>query len=279
MASEQFKHHCVEWAVSNPSQTAKNRALLDSISTSCLQCVNTVLTSGADVNMTEKYSGRTPLMEAVINNDTQCTDKLLEMGADVSKLDCKQKTALIYTVEGRICSVSIDKKLIEAGADVNFKDATGRTALMYSVDNESVKCEVVNALLKKVIGAYNEGADVNKEEAGVNREGTDVNSQDDNGETSLILAATRGHHEVVKALIQAGADVNLFNSMGETALICAAKSDYDKCVDALIKAGADVNVRQHFYCKYYNSVLQVLQSEMSFARYLSHNCGCNWFQY
>ena len=150
--------HSEGCAVVNPSRTLK---LWNAALTGCLECVNTALTSGADVNMTEKYSGRTPLMEAVKNDYSECIDGLLEMGADVNKVDCTQKTAIFYATEGRKYNTNIIIKLFEAGADVNHKDATGRTVLMHAVDNESEKYNVVNALLKKIASVNNEGAGVN----------------------------------------------------------------------------------------------------------------------
>ena len=81
-------HHVESCAVANPSQTLK---LWNATTAGCLACVNAALTSGADVNMTEKYTGRTPLMEAVKKDYTDCIDKLLEMGADVNRVDCKKK--------------------------------------------------------------------------------------------------------------------------------------------------------------------------------------------
>ena len=71
---------------------------------------------------------------------------------------------------------------------MNHNDATGRTVLMHAVDNRYVKCDTVNVLLNKQAGVKNERAHVNNT-------GTCLNIQDEEGATSLILAAKRGHHE------------------------------------------------------------------------------------
>ena len=162
-----------------------------------MECVNTALTSGADVNMTEKYTERTPLIVAVMINSIECIDKLLEMGADVNIVDCTKKTALLYAVEGKKCNVNMITRLVEAGADVNHNDATGRTVLMHAVDNTYVKCDTVNVLFNKQAGVKNERADVNNT-------GTCVNNQDEEGATPLILAAKRGHHEFMEILLHSG---------------------------------------------------------------------------
>ena len=138
-SKENGKHHCEGCAVANPSQTLKNITLWDATLTGCVECVNTALTSGADVNMTEKYTERTPLIVAVMINSIECIDKLLEMGADVNIVDCTKKTALLYAVEGKKCNANMIIRFVEAGADVNHKDATGRTVLMHAVDNTVCK--------------------------------------------------------------------------------------------------------------------------------------------
>jgi len=80
--------------------------------------------------------------------------------------------------------------------------------------------------------------------------GADVNAQDDAGETALSNAASSGHVDLVKLLLEAGADVG---AEGSTAIIQAASSglSYDpegrsqrgEVVNLLIEAGADVNVK------------------------------------
>jgi len=47
-------------------------------------------------------------------------------------------------------------------------------------------------------------------------EGADVNARDCDGDTALMLAAERGHIELVKVLLKNGADVNAANLNGET---------------------------------------------------------------
>ncbi len=66
----------------------------------------------------------------------------------------------------------------------------------------------------------------------------DVNGIDDQGNTSLILAARFGHNDVVTALLIANADVKLKNNEGKTALMLAAEGGHDETVRALTQAGA-----------------------------------------
>ena len=189
------------------------------------------------MNMATKKTGRTPLFEAIINNDSASIDELLQKGADVNKIDSMGRTPLIRALESKFCNINTILKLVDAGADVNHEDSIGKTVLMYLLESgfdtvyslgtmESSLGECVSTFVKK---------------------GANVNYQDKEGNTPLILVAQKYFYSstCVQALLQVGADVNIFNNKGETALIRAAKEGSWMCVDALIKAGAGVNMRQH----------------------------------
>ena len=77
--------------------------------------------------------------------------------------------------------------------------------------------------------------------------GVNVNAADDFGRTPLILAAHKGHAEIVSALLHAGADPNTKNIDGETALMFAAMCGHDDILNALINVGADVNAAENKY--------------------------------
>ena len=59
----------------------------------------------------------------------------------------------------------------------------------------------------------------------------------------MILASTKGHLEVVQALLAKGADVNAKESTGYNALIEASRYGHVKLVQALLAKGADVNAK------------------------------------
>ena len=71
--------------------------------------------------------------------------------------------------------------------------------------------------------------------------GVDVNKANKYGDTPLFWAASGGHTECVKQLIEAKADVNKAANWGYTPLYCAAVVGHKECVKLLIAAGADVN--------------------------------------
>jgi ankyrin repeat protein len=75
---------------------------------------------------------------------------------------------------------------------------------------------------------------INKDHSIVNW--TDVKEQD-----ALMVAAEKGHKDIVEVLIKAGADANHQNYTGSTALMNAACDGHRDIVEVLLKAGAEVN--------------------------------------
>ena len=75
---------------------------------------------------------------------------------------------------------------------------------------------------------------------------TDVEARDEYGRTALREAASGGHDEVVKRLLDAGADVEARDKYGWTALRGAASGGHDDVVKRLLDAGADVEARDKY---------------------------------
>lgn len=72
------------------------------------------------------------------------------------------------------------------------------------------------------------------------RSGQDLNRKNGGGNTALMIAARRGHFDIVNSLM--GSDINAINKKGETALILATRAGHHGIVKLLIDSGADVNV-------------------------------------
>jgi RNA polymerase primary sigma factor len=66
------------------------------------------------------------------------------------------------------------------------------------------------------------------------RRGDDINATDDKGRTPLMLAASRGHTEICRLLVDAGADIGTIDSMGKNALALAVEAGM-RDVEALIE--------------------------------------------
>ena len=71
----------------------------------------------------------------------------------------------------------------------------------------------------------------------------DINAKAQLDVTVLMIAAGLGHTEVVNTLIKAGVDVNAKNKLEATALMAAIENGHVEIVNALIKAGADINAK------------------------------------
>jgi ankyrin repeat protein len=69
--------------------------------------------------------------------------------------------------------------------------------------------------------------------------GADAEAKDANGYFALFIAAQKGHSDVVKIMLDAGADVEVKDSEGHTALYFATQEGHSAVVQLLINAGAD----------------------------------------
>ena len=76
--------------------SVSNLALANAAKKGCLDCVNTAIAAGADVNVTVESTGYTALLEAASERHFDCVQVLAETGVDVNKEDSEQRTALIY---------------------------------------------------------------------------------------------------------------------------------------------------------------------------------------
>ncbi len=146
----------------------------------------------------------------------------------------------------------------------------GRVSPGLTVSTANLLCHAAR------VGSVN---DVNR----LMRSGASVNRADQFGSTALMMAAGRGHHDVLLRLLREGADVyiinpggntalmqaartgqltclmillgvchtsivNFSNQFGETALILATRGGFRRCMQVLLFAGADVNISNSYGC-------------------------------
>ena len=69
--------------------------------------------------------------------------------------------------------------------------------------------------------------------------GFDVNTQDEDGQTLLMLASTFGRDDTVLDLIGAGAILDIRDHVGQTALMCAASEGFENIASDLLHHGAE----------------------------------------
>ena len=73
--------------------------------------------------------------------------------------------------------------------------------------------------------------------------GADVDARSPNGNTPLMLAASRSRLEVVELLLEYGADIDARNERRSTSLILAVEGRSPEVVSALLEGGATTRYR------------------------------------
>ena len=121
----------------------------------------------------------------------------------------------------RMNHLKVVQYLLRHGADVNAPGKWGWTPLLFASDWGCI--EVVRWLIEY---------------------GADVNAKDeDDHQTSLHLAAYRGHFEIARTLLKHNADINARSKLGETPLHLASEDGYVDIVRLLLNHNADTQIR------------------------------------
>ena len=97
------------------------------------------------MNATEKDSGVTPLICAVLNGNIDVVKMLLEKGANVNAKSTGGVTALMAESLDQ-SKVDIAKLLIDKGAEVNAKTKVGVTPLKYSEFSDAAQAEAAQKI-------------------------------------------------------------------------------------------------------------------------------------
>ena len=231
-----------------------------------LKVVEALLSKGAEIDV-EGENHCTPLLLAVWWGHIDISLYLIDHGADVKRKDGCNRTALHYAsergdlkvVKAILCKgaeidvedehrctplmlaagrghIDILLYLIDHGADVNKKDRHKRTALHYASEWGDLK--VVEALLGK-------GADIDVED---DERCTPLMLAARTRHNDILLAAGRGHIDILLYLINHGADVNKKNGCKQTALHYASERGGLKVVETLLGKGADIDVEDDDHC-------------------------------
>ncbi|CAL1543480.1 unnamed protein product, partial [Lymnaea stagnalis] len=222
-----------------------------------LACVRVLVSAGARVDVTDA-NGSTALMYAVLRGHNQCVDVLISSGAVVNIQNANQDSALSLAVLNG--STECVKLLIDAKADVNIQNANQDSALSLAVLNGSAEC--VQLLLAAMAGVKQIHANGNSVlhlscmTSATQKNhlycmyvlllaGSDIDQVDQDGMTSLMVAANNDQFKALKCLLESGANVNKQCRNGRTALFMAASQGHVRVTKYLIENNADIEIKNN----------------------------------
>lgn len=139
---------------------------------------------------------------ASANGYKEIVELLLKAGAKIDERDSEGFTPVMCAAyNGHIETFEL---LLKSGADIKLINQANENALILSISKGCFK--IVELLIKAC-------SDLDY-----------INSRNKRGETSLMIAARRGHRDIVDLLIKSGAQVNLQDKIGDTALMKIAQA-------------------------------------------------------
>jgi ankyrin repeat protein len=174
--------------------------------------VRAQIQAGADVNARD-VGQRTALLHAVRGGQLAVVRALIEAGAGLDERDPDGRTPLMEAARRKEAMPALD--LVAAGADVNLTDKDGLTALMFAAREGTL------AAARAIIRAPQQSS-------------LDALTKET---SALSLAAERGRHALVRALIEAGVGVHK-PEIGGRALQLAAQEEHVDVVRTLMEAKA-----------------------------------------
>ena len=184
-----------------------------------IECVALLLEAGADKDLAD-FEGTTALQLAAQNDAVEIVRLLLEAKTKVDKAvdDSNLQKAVRVAVEKGHSEVA--KLLLVACVDRHVTDSDERTALNLAVE------ETAEVLLE---------------------------AQADKGAKPLLVAAAKGHSEVVKLLLETGLEKDLATPYEKTALRLAVENGHVEIVRLLLEAkGKSAKFKVHKYAAAYD---------------------------
>ncbi|XP_046566178.1 serine/threonine-protein phosphatase 6 regulatory ankyrin repeat subunit B-like [Haliotis rubra] len=170
------------------------------------------------------------MLVAAQQGDLDRLTEILDTGIDINSQDLMfSETAVVAAC--RYGCTDIVKFLVSKGANVNIQTKNGGTGLHVAVINSKIPC------LEFLLTCPDIMKDVH----------------DDLGMTPIMVAAHRGHHKVMAALIKYGCRLDTTNNKGKAAIHLTqlpyqghvGHHDGFQCLKHLTDAGVDINTTDH----------------------------------
>lgn len=213
--------------------------------------VQILIDAGAKLDAGAK-NGSTPLHEAINRNHILIAKKLINQGVNTEATDMEGRTPLHLAVEKLLIRRII--LLIDKGARVKTAAKDGRTPLHAALSHGQRGLRVAQMLLAA-------GADVNaKAQDGssvlhivaqcsdlfgllniLSKLALDVDSNDEYGQTPLLIAIYMENWKAAELLLEIGASIEADKRGGYTPLLGAVKGGNEDILQQLLDRGANVN--------------------------------------
>jgi ankyrin repeat protein len=182
---------------------AGSTALLRAVTMNRRRTAKILLEAGADPN-TPSRRNVSPLIAAAYNGNVRIAEMLIRAGASPELLDATGKAAIVYAAaKGYPRIVAM---LLDAGLGVDERYAHGLTALMWAAGHTNDVPVAEGLITVRLLLERGAAPDL----------------VEDRGRSALMIAAERGHAEVVEALLEAGSDDKRRDARGKTAADLAA---------------------------------------------------------
>uniref|UniRef100_A0AAR2KG61 Euchromatic histone-lysine N-methyltransferase 2 n=1 Tax=Pygocentrus nattereri TaxID=42514 RepID=A0AAR2KG61_PYGNA len=176
-----------------------------------------LIQAGAKLDAQDK-SLRTPLLEAIMNNQVEVARFLMQNGACVYHVEEDGSTGLHHAA--KLGNLEIITLLLNTGqVDINAQDSGGWTPIIWAAEHRHT--DIIRALLNR---------------------GADVTLKDKEMNVCLHWASFAGSVEIAELVLNAGCPLSSVNLHGDTPLHIAAREGYNDCVTLFLSRGADIDV-------------------------------------
>ncbi|XP_045249812.1 ankyrin repeat and death domain-containing protein 1B isoform X2 [Macaca fascicularis] len=195
---------------------------------------------------------RTALHFAVGRNHLSAVDFLLKHKARVDVADKHGLTVIHLAAWSG--SLEVMLMLVKAGADQRAKNQDGMNALHFAAQSNHVR--IVEYLIQDLhLKDLNQPDEKGRKPFLLAAERGHVemiekltflnlhtSEKDKEGNTALHLAAKHGHSPAVQVLLTQWQDINEMNENGETPFFLSVEGGHEECSKVLLTAGSDINI-------------------------------------